>query len=406
MKVLLSHNYYGSSAPSGENTVFQAEAALLRQEGHDVIEFTRHSDEIRERGAVGTLQGALSTPWNPFSAAKLRRVLQHMRPDVLHVHNFFPLLSPTVFHATVGSETATVMTLHNYRLFCAAGIPMRNGRPCTLCLDRKSVVPALLFGCYRASRLATVPMALMIALHRGIHTWSRHVDAFIALSGFQKNLMNQAGLPEISIHVKPNFYPDPPAALPWDSREDKIVFIGRLGEEKGVHLLVQAWKQWGADAPPLEIIGDGPLRETLTETAAKEGLEGKILFLGQLPFAEAQQRLSRVRLLVLPSLWFETFGLVACEAFAFGIPVAASRLGPLPDIVPEGRAGALFEAGNVEDLLRVVRGLWSNQALLSQMAVKARKEFEEKYTADVNYRTLMQIYEAAIHRRKRRHSYN
>ena len=160
MKIILAHNFYGSSAPSGENAVFHAEAELLRREGHHVIEFTRHSDEIRGRGTFGTFQGALATPWNPFSAAKLRRLLRRERPDVLHVHNFFPLLSPSVFHAAASSETATVMTLHNYRLFCAAGIPMRNGRPCTLCLDRRSVAPALWFGCYRDSRLATARQVL------------------------------------------------------------------------------------------------------------------------------------------------------------------------------------------------------------------------------------------------------
>lgn len=402
MKILLAHNFYGSSAPSGENTVYHAEAALLHHEGHEVIEFTRHSDEIRRRGAAGTLHGALFTPWNPFSAAKLRWVLQRVRPDLLHVHNFFPLLSPAIFHATAGSETATVMTLHNYRLFCAAGIPMRNGHPCTLCLDGKSVVPALRFGCYRNSRMATAPMALMIALHRGIQTWSRHVDAFIALSAFQKGLMAQAGLPEATIHVKPNFYPNPPAVFPWDGREDKIVFIGRLSEEKGVQVLIQAWKQWGSDAPPLEVIGDGPLRETLTETARKQGLDGKILFSGQLPFAEVYQHLSRARLLVLPSLCFETFGMVACEAFALGVPVAASRLGPLPDIVKEGVCGSLFEAGNKKDLLRAVRALWLDQTRLAELAEGARKEFEDKFTADVNCQMLLDIYERAIQRRRRR----
>ncbi len=251
--------------------MFHAEAALLRQEGHDVIEFTRHSDEIRGRGAAGTLQGALSTPWNPFSAKKLQGVLQGERPDILHVHNFFPLLSPAIFHAATCFETATVMTLHNYRLSCAAGIPMRNGRPCTLCLDRKSVVPALRFGCSRGSRIATAPMTLMIALHRRLKTWARHVDAFRALSDFQKRLMAKAGLPEASVYVKPHFYPDPPAVLSWELRGEKVVFIGRLGEEKGVQVLMQAWKAWGEEAPQLEIIGDGPLRVLLSERAVQGG---------------------------------------------------------------------------------------------------------------------------------------
>jgi len=403
VKVLLAHNFYGSAAPSGENTVFLTEAALLQQKGHCVLEFIRHSDEIRGRGALGTLQGALSTPWNPFIAKKLQRVLRRERPDILHVHNFFPLLSPAIFHAAAGFETAVVMTMHNYRLFCAAGIPMRNDRPCTLCLDRKSVMPALRLGCYRGSRVATVPMAVMIALHRGLQTWKRHVDAFIALSAFQKDLMAESGLSMDLIYVKPHFYPNPPDALPWDRREDKIVFIGRLGEEKGVHLLVQAWKAWGAEAPLLEIIGDGPLKKALVEMTSKNGLSDKIAFRGQLPFDETQQRISRGRLLILPSLCFEGFPMVVREAFALGLPVAASRIGPLPDIVKEGVTGKLFEAGNAEDLLRVVLALWSGQDHLKRLAEGARKIFEQKYTADANYMTLMEIYETAILRRQQRY---
>ena len=400
MKILAAHNFYGSSVPSGENRVFLAETALLRQRGHDVVEFTRHSDTIRGRGAVGTLQGALSTPWNPFSARGLRDILRRERPDILHVHNFFPLLSPSIFYAAAGSETAAVMTLHNYRLFCAAGIPMRGGKPCTLCLEQKSVAPALRFGCYRGSRAATAPMAAMIALHRSLRTWERHVDACISLSAFQKDLMVGAGLPEAAVHVKPNFYADPPETLPWDRREEKVVFIGRLGEEKGVQVLLEAWREWGAEAPLLEVIGDGPLRKTLAAVVSEYGLDGRVVFRGQLPFDEAQRCLSHGRLLVVPSLWFETFGMVACEAFALGVPVAASRIGPLPDIVEEGVAGALFEPGNAADLLRVVRGLWSDRERLAAMGRGGRKLFEEKYTADANYRMLMEIYEAALQRRR------
>ncbi len=270
MKILLAHNFYGSASPSGENTVFHAEGDLLRQMGHEVLEFTRHSDTILGKGAAGTLEGALSTPWNPFSAQELKRVLRRERPDILHVHNFFPLLSPSIFYATSGSETATVMTLHNYRLFCAAGIPMRQGRPCTLCLERKSVLPALRFGCYRDSRSATTPMAAMIELHRILGTWKQHVDAFISLSGFQKDLMSGAGLPRNKMYVKPQFYPNPPGAMPWNQRADRVIFVGRLGEEKGVHCIIEAWRVWGKDAPPLEIIGDGPLRRTLVESVSED----------------------------------------------------------------------------------------------------------------------------------------
>jgi glycosyltransferase involved in cell wall biosynthesis len=402
MRILLVHNFYGSQAPSGENTAYLAERDLLFDFGHEVLEFIRYSDEIRGRGALGTLIGALATPWNPVAAGNLRRLIEQEQPDVMHVHNTFPLISPAVFHAAAGSDTATVLTLHNYRLFCAAGIPLRDSRPCTLCLDQKSIVSALRYGCYRDSRVATVPLALMIALHCRLGTWYRCVDAFIALSGFQKKLMADSGLALDAIHVKPHFYSDAPDALPWEEREEKICFAGRLGSEKGIDILLQAWKAWGPDAPLLEIVGEGPLRGSLSGSVKREGLGDRIVFTGQISFEETQRRLSRARLLVLPTRCFEGFPMAVREAFALGVPVAASRIGALTEIVKEGVDGSLFEAGNATDLLMVVRSLWSSQDQLKKMATAARNAFETNYSADVNYAKLMDIYAAAVRRRRER----
>jgi glycosyltransferase involved in cell wall biosynthesis len=399
LKILLAHNFYGSSAPSGENTVYSAEKSLLEAAGHEVVEYTRHSDEIRGQGAWGAMKGAMSTPWNPFAFARVRRTIKRERPDVLHVHNTFPLLSPAIFHSAARSSTATVLTLHNYRTVCAAAIPMREGQPCTECLDRRSVTPALRYGCYRQSRLATLPLASMIALHRKLGTWRKHVDAFIALTGFQRDQLVAAGLPPERMHVKPHFYPDPPSPLPWREREAKVVFIGRLGEEKGVRFLIEAWRQWGEQAPQLELIGDGPQRRELEDLA--QVMNGKVRFLGQRPFSETQKRLASAHLLVLPSVCFEGFPMVILEAFAMGVPVAASRLGSMPCLMQDGRNGVLFTPGNAEDLLRQVRGAWGEDDLLARMGAAAREEFDARYTAEANYRILMDIYQAAIEHRRR-----
>jgi glycosyltransferase involved in cell wall biosynthesis len=398
MKILLAHNYYGSAAPSGENTVFEAEAALLRSAGHEVIEFTRHSDEIRTQGNWGVIKGALSAPWNPWSAAAVRRLVERERPEVLHVHNTFPLISPAIFRAVKDLPVATVMTLHNYRTVCAAGIPMRDGHVCTECLDRRSVFPALRYGCYRESRLATLPLALMIALHRSLGSWSRDVDALIALTEFQKEELIRAGLPGQRLHVKPQFYPDPPLPIPWPQREEKILYIGRLGEEKGVRFLLEAWRQWGEQAPALELIGDGPLRYELENSSQRMG--DKVRFLGQLPFAETQLRLANARLMIVPSVCFEGFPMVIREAIALGVPVAASNLGSMANLVETGRTGVLFAPGNPGDLLEKVRRIWGNPTLLETMGEAARAEFQEKYTAAANLRMLDEIYRVAIERRK------
>jgi glycosyltransferase involved in cell wall biosynthesis len=394
LRVALAHNHYGSEAPSGENAVFEAERRLLRERGHEVLSFERRSDEIRARGLRGLAEGALSTPWNPFAARRLRALLERERPDVLHVHNPFPLLSPAVFHAARGLPVATVWTLHNYRPFCAAATLMRNGSPCTACIDQASPLPGVMHGCYRGSRAATVPLAAMIALLRHNGTLAREVDAFVVLTGFQREMVVRAGLPAGRVHVKPNFREAPPPVVPWREREPRVLFAGRLGPEKGVRVLLDAWAGWSG-APRLEIAGDGPERAALEARARAHGIGDRVRFLGQLTPGEVDGRMAGASLLAVPSLCFEGFPLVIRDAFAAGVPVAASRIGALERIVEDGRTGLLFAPGDPGDLRRRLAAAWADPPRLESMGAAARATFEARYTADRSYEALLAIYEAA-----------
>lgn len=380
--------------------MFEAEKALLRSRGHEVVEFTRHSDEIRVQGVWGAVKGALATPWNPWMARAVRREVERFRPEVVHVHNTFPLISPGIFHA-IGPRAARVLTLHNYRLFCPAAIPMREGRVCTECLDLRSSWPALRHGCYRGSRIATVPLALSVGLYRALGTWGKEVDAFITLSEFQRRRIVAAGLPAEKVYVKPNFYPGSPPVIPWRERMPCVIFAGRLTAEKGVVSLMRAWQVWGPEAPELRLVGDGGLRPMLERMAV--GLP--VRFLGQLPSVETQAQIARARLLVLPSECFETFGLAVMEAFAFGTPAAVANIGPLPSIVQDGVSGVVFEPAGPEGLVAVVRAAWEAPGFLERMGRGARATFEREYTEDVTYERLMAIYDAAVRVRKTRKSH-
>jgi glycosyltransferase involved in cell wall biosynthesis len=393
MRVLLVHNRYGSSAPSGENVVVDAERRMLERAGHEVALFGRDSDAVRARGVRGAIEAAVLVPWNPATGRAVRDAVEAFRPDVVHVHNTFPLISPSVFHA-IGTRVPRVLTLHNYRLVCAAAIPMREGRVCTECIDRRSVRPALVHGCYRESRVATAPLAAGIALHRTLGTWDRQVEAFVALTAFQRDLMVAAGLPAARVHVKPNFFEGDPVPLPWAGRDEAVVYAGRLSTEKGVDALVEAWLRWGPAAPELRIVGDGSLRASL-EAAAARRPEVRIRFLGRLSPVCTAAQIARARLLVLPSVWFETFGMVLCEAFAFGTPVAVSDLGALPSVMTPGVSGVTFEPGRPDALLATVRAAWSD-GRLERMSSGARAEFERRYTEQGNLEQLLAIYGRAI----------
>lgn len=391
MRILLAHNYYASATPSGENQVVKTEAEFLLIAGDDVHAFTRQSDDIRGKGVVGVIQGALATPWNPWMAKAIRGKVDEFKPDVVHVHNTFPLLSPAIFHA-IGKRAARVLTLHNYRLFCPAAIPMRDGQVCTECLDKRSPMPSMIHGCYRGSRTATLPLAFSVGLHRALGTWTTQVDAFICLSEFQRELMIEAGLPREKVHVKPNFYPGNPDVVAWPERKPYVVFAGRLTAEKGVISLLRAWQSWGAAAPELRLVGDGELRPELERMAT--GLP--VRFLGQLSAEEAQAQIAGARLLMLSSECFEGFPMVVREAFAFGTPAAVSDLGPLPSIVLHGKSGIVFQPANPQSLLQEVRTAWETPGLLERLGQGARAEFEGKYTEEANYATLMEIYRKAI----------
>jgi glycosyltransferase involved in cell wall biosynthesis len=393
VKVLLVHNWYGSAAPSGENAVVEAEAELLRSNGIDVAEYFRYSDGIRGMGRLGRIIGGMATPFNPFSYFRIRRVLRRERPDVVHVHNFFPLVSPAVFYAASYEKVPVVMTLHNYRLGCGAGFPFRSEAVCMQCLESKTVWPLLRYRCYRNSLVASIPMAAMIALHRWLGTWQRKIDLFITLTGFQAKIMDEVGLIPIAMsRTKPQFMKNPPDVIPFSMRRKRVIFIGRISKEKGLAVLLEAWKVWGTDAPELVIVGDGPDLPGLRERFA--GI--KVRWLGKLKPLETIDELGKSQLLVFPTICFEGFPMVIREALACGVPILASNIGPMSELVLPAY-GQLFIAGDSPDLLAHARAMLTNQAEpLKGKAAAARREFDQKYTEEQNFVRLMDIYCEAI----------
>lgn len=394
MRILLVHNLYRSAIPSGENAVFHAERELLREAGHEVEVFTRSNDEVGAH-SLKAASAALTMAWNARSAASLKARLAELKPDCVHVHNTFPLITPAAFWAAHQHAPAVVMTLHNNRLYCAAGIGMREGQPCTQCLTSRSVLPGIRYACYRGSRAATLPVSAHIAFHHAIGTWQHKVDAFIALTEFQRSQLIEAGLPQQRIHVKPNFTQPPKRVVPWRERENKVVFVGRVAPEKGCDLLVEAWRAWGGDAPRIEVIGDGQMLPELRRQLGQAGWADNVTLLGNLPSEAVQERVATAKLLVLPSRWLESLSMSIVEAFSHGVPVVASRLGTLQSIVHEGDNGRLFTCGDASDLLSVVRALWADDAALASMSERALDHYQRYYSPAVTYRRLIEIYGAA-----------
>lgn len=388
MRILMVHNYY--QHPGGEDVAFAAEVGLLRGHRQEVVEYTEHNRRIEE---MGLLSVAARMVWSRASRRRIYRKLTATRPVVAHFHNTFALVSPASYYACRKIGVPVVQTLHNYRLLCPAAKLFRESCVCEECLGRGVPWPAIRHACYRGSRPQTAAVAAMLGLHGWLRTWENGIDVFIALNEFCKRKFIEGGLPEDKILIKPHFVsPDPGQRK---GRGEYALFVGRLSEEKGIRTLLRAWGQLGA--MPLVIAGDGPLMG-LVRSAAARSSGAQLRVLGRCARDEVFRLMKGARFLVFPSEWYETFGLVLIEAFACGLPVLASRLGAAGDVVRDGFTGLLYAGGEPDDLAGKANWLWTHPAEGERMGREARKEYEEKYTAERNYGRLMEIYRTALER--------
>ncbi len=381
MKILSVHNSY--QQPGGEDQVFAQEAELLRAHGHEVLPYQASNDQVDGARGLVLLRNAI---WNRDVHQQLRALMQRERPDVVHVHNTFPVISPAVYYAAEQEGIPVVQTLHNYRLLCPAATLFRDGRPCEDCVSRRIPWPGVLHGCYRGSRMATSAAAAMLATHNYWQTWNNTVSAYIALTGFARDKFIHGGLPANKIFVKPNFLQADPGLA--EAKGNYALFAGRLTPEKGIGTLLEAWRTLGPELP-LQIAGDGPMAREV-EKASRE-ME-HVTWLKWLPPAETLQKMKDAAVLILPSTWYEGFPMILAEAFAVGLPVIASNLGSMSSIVDHLRTGLHFTAGNASDLVDKVRWFRAHSAAAASMRAEARLEYQTKYTGNSNYAQMMVIY--------------
>ncbi len=384
MRILLVHNYY--QLRGGEDVIFETEAGLLEQAGHAVIRFTRHNDAARRMGRAELLARTL---WNREVHRELAAVIREGRPDVAHFHNAFPLVSPAAYYAARAAGVPVLQTLNNFRLFCLNGYFLRDGELCELCRDRPLPWPGVLHRCYRGSVGASAAVAAMLSGHRAAGTWRDAVDRWVVYgSPFVRRKFIEAGLPAAKVDIKPNvIHPDPG---PGAGDGGHALFVGRLSPEKGLDTLLQAWRLLGDAAPPLKVVGGGPLAGLVQAEAAAR--PGRVACLGEQPMEKVMELVGRARFLVFPSRWYETFGRVGAEAMARGTPVVASRLGAMADMVQHGRNGLLFRAGDARQLADAVSWLGQNPGALAAMRGEARACFERRYAAGPVMKRLMAIY--------------
>jgi glycosyltransferase involved in cell wall biosynthesis len=394
MKILVAHNLY--QHPGGEDAVCESEIRLLRNAGHEVIEYLRHNDEIQQYSFLQKANLGLCTSWSHRTNRELRDLLSSESPDIAHFHNTFPLISPSAYYACRAAGVAVVQTLHNYRLLCPGGNLFRHGSICEECISH-SLVRSIAHACYRESRIASAAVAGMLTLHGFLRTWEEQVDLFLVCSEFARKKFVDAGFDEVRIRVKPNFIPSDPGAC---FAKGKIaLYIGRLSEEKGPQLLPRVWSNL-SHTIPLEVVGDGPLRIALEQEFARLRPQ-TVHFSGWLRPAAAMELLRTARFLIVPSTCYEAFPLAVAEAYACGVPVIAAGHGGLAEIVRDGCTGLHFTPGDPEDLAAKVEWAWTHPREMETMGWAARVEFDTKYNAGAALKHLEDAYESVLRRRKR-----
>jgi len=386
--VLAIHNYY--QQPGGEDQAFAAETRLLEAHGDEVIRYTNHNDRV---ASLHALDLARKTIWNEQSYRDLSNIIRDRRPDVMHAHNTFPLISPAAYTAARDGGIPVVQTLHNFRLLCANGLLFRDGHVCEDCVGQTIPWPAVVHKCYRGSLAASAVVATMLLYHRARGTWQRDVDLFVAATDFARTKLIEGGLPPDKIVVKPNFveWEVDAQSVDDEAERDYMLYVGRLSAEKGIRTLIASWNA-STGLLPLRIVGDGPLKDEVLRAAATNPL---IRWLGYRPASEIQQLLRGARALVLPSECYEMFPLVVLEAYSTGVPVIGSRTGALESIIEDGRTGLLFAAADPVDLGKKVLWASANQDSMSSMGKNARAVYLERYTGSVNYKLLRAVYARA-----------
>ncbi|WP_290051264.1 glycosyltransferase family 4 protein [Amycolatopsis solani] len=387
MRVLVVHNRYRSEQPSGENNVVDAEVSLLAEGGHEVSLFERRSDDISAMPLPRKAAVPLMVPWNPAVRKELAARLRAKRPDVVHIHNTFPLLSPSVVAACADAGVPAVATLHNYTMVCPPGTLHRDGRICTECVGG-SPLPAVKHGCYRGSSAATLPMAASMVANR--RRWWTGVSRFFCISAAQRDLLVSAGMPGERMAVKHNFVTDPGVRRTGDGTH--ILFLGRVTEEKGVGLLMRAWDRLGgALGVPLVIAGTGPMQD---EVAAWAAGRSDVSYVGLRNKAECRALTADAVAVVAPSTWLEAFGLVVVEAMAAGVPTVAAAHGAFPELVEDGITGLLHQPNDEVSLAERLREVVGDRN--REMGDAARVRYEKDFTPAVGLDRLITGYKAAI----------
>ena len=385
-KILMIHNFY--QIGGGEHTVFENEVKMLRENGHEVLTYTRSNDELKS-SKLKLLLSPLSTIWSFKSYVEVKKLIKQNQIDVVHCHNTFPLISPSVYYAARSLKVPVIQTIHNFRFLCPNGTFYREGHICEECKKHQSFKTAWKHGCYRNSRLQTAVVIAMLKFHRWIRTYRK--ISYIFLTEFNKSKFDQLmDVNGSNIFIKPNFVEEAESSNSTKEIYNTFVFAGRLEENKGIPFLLDAWPELPAEYQ-LHIYGDGTYKAQVEE--ASERFDN-IQYYGFKPQKDIFSDLSSAQALLFPSNWYEGFPMILSECFSIGCPVVSTNMGNQNDMVYQAKGGAVFPCNDKQGFQQALEDVIANRSLYSQ---NARSYYADYLTKQKNYEELVDIYDRAKH---------
>lgn len=391
MKILAIHNFHRKGSASGDDQVFKNETSLLEKHGHNVIKYTVSNDEFDEANVIGKVIASFGMLWSFRNYRKVKKICEIEKPDIVHIHTFFPLLSPSILYAVKRSGCKVVATLHDTRFVCPCSTSLRGTKLCNECGDG-NYFRMCKYACFKNSKFQSFIVAVIFKYHRIRKSFYKEIDKYICLNNNQMELLKNIGFDEKKIIKKYNFVSD--AGIGVKKLESEklpnryVVFYGRIGEEKGIKILMQIWER--LSEVPLVVMGAGPLEQEFASWASDKD---NVYYLGYTEHGKCLSIVKQAEFVIFPSIWYEGCSMVEIEAESLGKALVATDLGFSTEAIQDGVNGYKVELGNIEKFVCRVNELWQNSELCSNMGKAARKDYEEKYLPEDNYSQLMDIYE-------------
>jgi glycosyltransferase involved in cell wall biosynthesis len=393
MKILVVHNRY--IIRSGEDSVFHKEVALLQEFGHEVFTWTVDNRDIETQGIRQKVTLAVQTIWSRAAYQEMQQKIRDYQPDIVHVHNVMPLLSPAIFYACQALQTPVVQTLHNYRLGCPVSYYSREGKVCERCREH-SLLESIRYRCYQHSRLKTATIAVMLQWHRWIGTWKQKIDGYIVLSNFQSQKIVELGIPPEKLYIKPNFVQAPAINSQPLEFGSYYLFVGRLTPEKGIPLLLDAYRLAKTQFP-LVIVGAGELENLVVEAAEQNSM---IRYVGEQSQAQVLEWMRGAIALLFPSLWYECLPMAILEAYCCSLPVISTDLGTMPDMIQPQVTGFTFSPPTAQSLAVAIAEVEKNPEAWLRLKQNLLSAVDSVYFPEANYRRLLDIYQTICQKKK------